>query len=145
MVKLNTLHITWQINVFFLVSDVSHQFVVSFWWKRFNQVSFHQQDQFHSGFDFVPSASGHFVTRGRKGHICGQLLVRKLDNISLYQRDLFNSGFDPAPSASGHFVARGRQGHICGQLLVQKLHFTIESSGFDSVPGASGQFMAQVF
>ena len=26
---------------------------------------------FYSGTDSVPNASGHFVARGRQGHICG--------------------------------------------------------------------------
>ena len=58
------------------------------------------------------------MSRGRQGHICGQLLLQKLNYASLQLRDFFHDRFDSVPSASNHSVARGRQGHICGKFLV---------------------------
>ena len=39
--------------------------------ETFNHVLFYHSDQFRSGFDFLPNASGYFAARGRQDHMCG--------------------------------------------------------------------------
>ena len=67
---------------------------------RLYHVSKYTWGTFHSGFDFVPCALGHFVARGRKGHVCSKLSVPKLYHVSKRIWNLFDNDFNFLPVTS---------------------------------------------